>query len=128
MGQGGAYHIENGFYCDFMDARADQWFPPDWKRRVVGFPGQAGVVAMHPVDAASSKLVATAPSRVDKRMGRRPHHRGSKDINTVVALVRSGQMELDEVMDRCRTIDMESAYVAELTSVEAEVARRIGGV
>ena len=40
----------------------------------------------------------------------------------------SGQMELDEVMDRCRTIDMESAYVAELTSVEAEVARRIGGV
>lgn len=128
MGQGGAYHIENGFYCDFIDASADRWFPPDWKQRVVGFPGQDGVVAMHPLDAASAKLVATAQSRVDKRMGRRPHHRGSKDIDTVAALIRSGQMELAEVMDRCRTIDMEPAYLAELASVEAEVVRRIGEV
>ncbi len=125
MGQGRAYHVENGFYCDFVDASADQWFPPGWKQRLVNFPGLNGVSAMHSVDAASAKLVATAQSRVDKRMGRRPHDRGSKDMDTVVALVRSGCMRLEDVTVRSRMIDMEPAYLAELAKVEMEVSMRV---
>ncbi|MEQ1934130.1 MAG: hypothetical protein ABL962_09655 [Fimbriimonadaceae bacterium] len=124
MGQGGAYHIENGFYCDFIDARADQWFPPGWKHRLISFPECDGVFAIQPLDAASAKLVATAQSRVDKRLGRRPHDRGTKDIDTVVALIRSGMLGLGDIIERSRLIDMEPAYLAELAKVEAEVASK----
>jgi hypothetical protein len=124
MGQGGPYHIANGFYCDFIDANADQWFPPGWRSRWIAFPNIESVFAMNPVDAASTKLVATAQSRVDRRLGRRPADRGSKDIDTVTALLRSGCLRLEEVIARSRTIDLEPAYLAELAQVESEVATR----
>jgi hypothetical protein len=125
MGKGREYHLENGFYCDFVDARADEWFPPGWKQRVVPFQGHANVYAMHPVDSSAAKLVATAHSRVDKRMGRRLHDRGSKDIDTVVALVSSGHVDWQEVTNRNREISLESAYLAELAKVETEVVKCI---
>jgi len=125
MGKGREYHLENGFYCDFVDARADEWFPPGWKQRVVPFQGHANVYSMHPVDSSAAKLVATAHSRVDKRMGRRLHDRGSKDIDTVVALVSSGHVDWQEVTNRNREISLESAYLAELAKVETEVVKCI---
>lgn len=125
MGEGREYHLENGFYCDFVDARVDEWFPPGWKQRVVPFPGHANVYAMHPIDSLAAKLVATAHSRVDKRMGRRLHDRGPKDIDTVVALVRFGHVELNPIIARMDEIELPPAYLAELASVVAEVRRQI---
>ncbi len=125
MGRGHSYHNENGFYCDFVDARKDEWFPPGWKQRLVAFPGHAGVFAMHPVDATATKLVATAHARVDKRMGRRPHDRGSKDIDTVVALVRSRYVDWSQVKARMNEIDLPPAYLAALDTVEKEVLNQV---
>lgn len=126
MGKGREYHLENGFYCDFVDARADEWFPLGWKQRVVPFQGHANVYAMHPVDSSAAKLVATAHSRVDKRMGRRLHDRGSKDIDTVVALVSFGHVDLSPIIARMDKIELPPAYLAELGSVVAEVRRQVG--
>ena len=126
MGQGREYHLENGFYCDFVDAQADGWFPRGWKERLVAFPGHANVCAMHPVDASAAKLVATAHSRVDKRMAKRLHDRGLKDIDTVVALVRFGYVVLDQVIARLDEIALTPAYLAELDLVVAEVRRQVG--
>lgn len=53
MGQGCEYHVESGFYGDFIDSRADEWFPSGWKQRLVPFSGHDNVFAMHPIDAAS---------------------------------------------------------------------------
>lgn len=43
MGEGRAYHQENGFYCDFIDARADYGFPLGWKSRLVASAGCSGI-------------------------------------------------------------------------------------
>jgi hypothetical protein len=125
LGEGGAYHSKKGFFCDFVDARADQWFPPGWKERCVRFPKVDCAYAMHPVDAAAAKLVATAHARVDRRLGRRPIDRGSKDTRTVLALIRAGCLTLETVISRSRTIDLEPAYLAELAAVEGEIRRLI---
>ena len=118
MGQGRTYHQEHGYYCDFVDAHADAWFPSRWKERVVPFPGVPGVFALDPVDAAAAKLVATAHSRVDTRLGRRRADRGTKDIDTLVALVSSGRLRLGDVSERIQEIELDGPYRAETSIVE----------
>ena len=125
MGQGREYHLEHGFYCDFVDPRADDWFPRGWKERLVAFPEQDNVFAMHPVDACAAKLVATAHSRVDKRLAKRLHDRGLKVIDTVVALVLFGYVDMDQVITRMDEISLTPAYLAEVALVVAEVHRQV---
>ncbi len=128
MGQSRQYHIDHGFYCDFVDARADGWFPLGWKQRIIPFPGIENVFAMQATDVAAAKLVASAHSRVDFRMGRRTHDRGSKDIETVAALLTSGRLAEDDIIQRIKSIELEPAYVAEIGQVLVQLRQMLGGV
>lgn len=78
-----------------------------------------------PSTPPAAKLVATAHSRVDKRMGWRLSDRGSKDINTVVALLRGGHIDLDQVITRLDEINLLPSYIAELSSVIIEVRTQV---
>ena len=125
LGQGRQYHLENGFYCDFVDARADGWFPRGWKRRLIPFNGFHQVFAMRASDVAAAKLAATAHSRVDVRMARREHDRGMKDIETVVALLSAGHLNDFEITESIRSIEMEPAYISELAVIFEDVQRLV---
>lgn len=126
MGQGRAYHLEHGYYCDFVDARADAWFPRRWKERLVSFPGIEEAFALDPVDAAAAKLIATAHARVDVRFGRRHADRGDKDMDTIVALVSSGRLKMHAISERLREVDLDGPYLAEVAVVERLVIERYG--
>lgn len=125
MGQGRQYHQVNGFYCDFIDARADGWFPRGWKQRLITLEGLHNVFAMRANDVAATKLAATAHSRVDVRMARRMHDRGMKDIETVVALLRAGHLTELEITESIRCIDMAPAYISELAVIFEDVQRLV---
>jgi hypothetical protein len=76
-------------------------------------PGFDRVFALHPMDMAVSKVIATASSRIEKRFGRRAADRGMKDINTLVALVRAGYLDGGELVREVNRLELESAMIAE---------------
>lgn len=126
MGEGRQYHQDHGFYCDFVDAKADRWFPQGWRQRLLPFGGFEDVFAMQAADVVAAKLVATAHSRVDKRMGRRPHDRGTKDIETATALLHARLVNESEIVERMHSIGLDPACLAELAAVWVEVHQRLG--
>jgi hypothetical protein len=124
LGKEQEYHRTHGFYGDFVDLRMAEQFPEGWRDRLVPMPGFDNVFALHPMDMAVSKVVATASSRLDKRFGRRPADRGLKDINTLVVLVRAGRLDGDELERRVRALEHAPALVVECGQVLREVQAR----
>ena len=127
LGKEQEYHLTHGFYGDFVDLRMAEQFPAGWRGRLVPMPGFDNVLALHPLDMAVSKVVATASSRLDKRFGRRPADRGLKDINTLVALIRCGRLEAAELERQVCALDQTPALIAECTGVLREVRERTAG-
>ena len=80
---------------------------------------------MHPLDATAAKRVATAHSRVDKRMGKRSSDRGYKDIDTVVALIRFGLLDVKDIVEKANSIQFTPSYLAELDLVLREVSNLV---
>jgi len=113
LGKEQEYHITHGFYGDFVDLRMAEQFPAGWRERPVPMPGCDNVFALHPMDMAVSKVVATASSRLDKRFGRRPADRGLKDINTLVALIRAGRLDREELEQRVQALEHAPALIME---------------
>jgi hypothetical protein len=113
FGEDKEYHTTHGYYGDFVDLRMADQFPEGWRERLVPMPGFASVFALHPMDMAVSKVVATASSRLDKRFARRPADRGLKDINTLVALIRAGRLDNEELDRRVRALDHAPAMIVE---------------
>lgn len=124
LGEDKEYHTHHGFYGDFVDLRMADQFPAGWRDRLVPMPGFDNVFALHPTDMAVSKVVATASSRLDKRFGRRPADRGLKDINTLVALIRAGRLDREDLERRVRALEFESAMVVECGGVLREIMER----
>ncbi len=117
LGEDNEYHTTHGFYGDFVDLRMAEGFPAGWRDRLVPMPGFENVFALHPLDMAVSKVIATASSRIDKRFGRRAADRGLKDINTLVALIRAGRIEAAELARQVCRLDHESAMTVECSNV-----------
>lgn len=117
LGEDNEYHITHGFYGDFVDLRMAGGFPDGWRDRLVPMPGFQNVFALHPMDMAVSKVVATASSRIDKRFGRRAADRGMKDINTLVALIRAGRLDAAELARGVHRLEHESAMIVECGKV-----------
>jgi hypothetical protein len=113
LGEDNEYHTTLGFYGDFVDLRMAEGFPAGWRERLVPMPGFENVFALHPMDMAVSKVIATASSRIDKRFGRRAADRGMKDINTLVALIQAGKLDLLELARQVRLLDHEPAMTVE---------------
>ena len=113
LGKEQSYHIANGYYGDFVDLRMAEGFPKGWRERLVPMPGFDRVFALHPMDMAVSKVIATASSRLEKRFGRRAADRGMKDINTLVALIRAGYLDGGELVREVNLLELESAMIAE---------------
>ena len=124
LGKEQEYHLTHGFYGDFVDLRLAEQFPEGWRERLVPMPEFENVFALHPLDMAVSKVVATASSRLDKRFGRRPADRGLKDINTLVALIRTGRLDRDALESQVRALEFESDMVVECGQVLREVQAR----
>lgn len=117
LGEDNDYHTTHGFYGDFVDLRMAEGFPEGWRARLVPMPGFENVFALHPMDMAVSKVIATASSRIDKRFRRRAADRGMKDINTLVALIRAGRLDAQELARQVRRLDHESAMLVECGNV-----------
>jgi len=117
LGEDNAYHVTHGFYGDFVDLRMAEGFPEGWRERLVPMPGFENVFALHPMDMAVSKVIATAKSRIDRRFGRRAADRGMKDINTLVALIRAGYLDAAELTRQVRRLDHEAAMIVECGNV-----------
>lgn len=117
LGEDNTYHTTHGFYGDFVDLRMAEGFPAGWRDRLVPMPGFENVFALHPMDMAVSKVIATASSRIDKRFGRRAADRGMKDINTLVALIRAGCLDGDELARQVGHLDHEPAMIVECARV-----------
>lgn len=118
LGKEQGYHNTHGYYGDFVDLRMAEGFPLGWRERLVPMPGFDNVFALHPMDMAVSKVIATASSRIDKRFGRRAADRGMKDINTLVALIRVGCLDGDELAREVNRLDdLQPAMIVECNSV-----------
>ena len=117
LGKEQSYHSTHGFYGDFVDLRMAEGFPEGWRDRLVPMPGFENVFALHPMDMAVSKVIATASSRIDRRFGRRAADRGMKDINTLVALIRAGYLNASELTLQVRHLDQEAAMTVECGNV-----------
>ncbi len=117
LGKEQSYHTTHGFYGDFVDLRMAEGFPKGWRERLVPMPGFDNVFALHPMDMAVSKVIATANSRIDKRFGRRAADRGMKDINTLAALVRAGYLDGGELARQVSRLDHESSMIVECSLV-----------
>jgi hypothetical protein len=117
LGEDNEYHNTHGYYGDFVDLRMAEGFPQGWRDRLVPMPGFDTVFALHPMDMAVSKVIATASSRIDKRFGRRAADRGMKDINTLVALIRAGCLDGERLVREVNRLDFESAMIVECGSV-----------
>ena len=94
LGKDQAFHNATGHYGDFVDLRLSESFPSGWRERLVPMPGFENVFALEPVDMAVTKVAATARSRLWRRLGKGGVERGMKDINTIVALLKGGRMNL----------------------------------
>jgi len=121
LGKEQSYHTTHGFYGDFVDLRMADGFPEGWRERLVPMPGFDNVFALHPMDMAVSKVIATASSRIDKRFGRRAADRGMKDINTLVALIRAGCLDGGKLASEVNRLDLQPAMIVECASVLATV-------
>jgi hypothetical protein len=117
LGEDNEYHTTHGYYGDFVDLRMAEGFPTGWRERLVPMPGFENVFALHPMDMAVSKVIATASSRIDKRFGRRAADRGMKDINTLVALIQAGKLAPMELARQVRLLDHEPAMTVECGNV-----------
>ena len=117
LGKEQIYHTTHGYYGDFVDLRMAEGFPTGWRERLVSMPGFENVFALHPMDMAVSKVIATASSRIDKRFGRRAADRGMKDINTLVALIQAGKLDPMELARQVRLLDHEPAMTVECGNV-----------
>lgn len=117
LGEDNLYHITHGYYGDFVDLRMAESFPVGWRERLVPMPGFENVFALHPMDMAVSKVVATASSRIQKRFGRRDADRGMKDINTLVTLIRANLLNGEELARQLQKLDHESAMIVECGNV-----------
>jgi hypothetical protein len=117
LGEDNEYHTTHGFYGDFVDLRMAEGFPEGWRERLVQMSGFENVFALHPMDMAVSKVIATASSRIDKRFGRRSADRGMKDINTLVALIIAGHLDGEQLAREVGRLDHEPAMMVECGSV-----------
>ena len=72
---------------------------------MIAVPGLDRVFALEPHDAAAAKLLATAASRLDRRMGRSVIDRGLKDIVVVSRLADLGMLNLEEIRRRLMSHD-----------------------
>ena len=114
LGSDSEYDAAHGFHCDFVDARlARDCFPPGWRERLVPVAGFDEVFALGTADAAAAKLLATAFSRLNRRMGRGSADRGTKDIRAVAALLHAGLLDLIELQQRLESVELPPALIIE---------------
>lgn len=124
LGEDNEYHLENGYYGDFVDLRLADVFPDGWRDRLVPMAGFENVVALHPMDMAVSKVNASARSRLDFRFGRREADRGMKDINLLVTLILAGYLDIRKLEERVRLLDNEPACIVECGQVMNAIIAR----
>ena len=118
LGSDSEYDVAHGFHADFTDARiAGDCFPPGWKQRLVPVAGFDAVFALSTSDTAAAKLLATAFSRLNRRMGRGTADRGMKDIRAVAALLRARLLDPVELQERLESVELPPALVVEAGKV-----------
>ncbi len=121
LGSDSEYDTAHGFHADFVDARiARDCFPLGWQQRLVPFTGFAAVFALSTADTAAAKLLATAFSRLNRRMGRGTADRGTKDIHAVAALLRASLLDPVELRERLESVELPPALVVEAGTVLEE--------
>lgn len=121
LGSGSAYDAATGFHGDFVDDRISRdFFPPGWPARLVKVAGFDGVFALSTGDNAAAKLLATASSRLNRRLGGAAADRGTKDIRTIAALLRAGLLRAAELSERVESVEMSPALMVEAGTVLAE--------
>jgi len=125
FGEDHTYHRETGYYADFVDLRLSENFPTGWMERVVPFSEFNNVFAIAPVDAAVTKLMATAHSRLLKRLGRSSIDRGSKDISAIVAIIKSGYATTNAIQKLLDTVDLEPSMVVEVAAVMTQIEHQL---
>jgi hypothetical protein len=125
FGEDNAYHAATGHYGDFVDLRLADAFPKDWRQRLVPVLGCENVFGIDPVDMAVTKVAATARSRLSRRLGGEMPDRGLKDINTIVALLKTGRIARDEFQRRYDTMDYAPALIVESSNVIQEILRMV---
>lgn len=124
-GQDQSYHQATGYYADFVDFRLSETFPTGWLERLVPFPVFNNVFALSPTDTAATKVIATAHSRLLKRLGRSSTDRGLKDVDAIVAIVMSGHADIKSIRRLLDTVDMEPAMLVEVNEVLGQIERRL---
>ena len=118
LGSDSEYDATHGFHADFTDARiACDCFPTGWQQRLVPVPGFDAVFALSTSDTAAAKLLATAFSRLNRRMGRGTADRGMKDIQAVAALLRARLLDPVELQERLESVELPPALVVEAGKV-----------
>lgn len=125
LGRERAYHAATGHYGDFVDLRLADAFPKDWRQRLVPVLGCENVFGIDPVDMAVTKVAATARSRLSRRLGGEMPDRGLKDINTIVALLKTGRIARDEFQRRYDAMDYAPALIVESSNVIQEILRMV---
>ena len=114
FGSDSEYDAAHGFHGDFVDARlARDCFAPGWRERLVPAAGFDSIFALGTADAAAAKLLATAFSRLNRRMGRGSADRGTKDIRAVAALLRAGLLDPNELQERLESVELPPALIVE---------------
>ena len=114
LGSDSEYDTANGFHADFVDARiALDCFPPGWQQRLVPVAGYDAIVALSTAHTAAAKLLATAFSRLNRRMGCGTPDRGTKDIHAVAALLRASLLDPVELRERLESVELPPALVVE---------------
>ena len=127
FGEDRAWHVETGHFGDFVDLRFAEIFPIGWRERLVPMAGFENVFALHPLDMAATKVVATASSRLSRRMGGNTPDRGLKDINTIVALIRAGRLDFSSLESRVNALDLSPALTVECGRVMGEIQGMTNG-
>ena len=114
LGSDSEYDASHGVHGDFVDAGlARDCFPVGWRDRLVPVSGFDSVLALGTTDAAAAKLLATAFSRLNRRMGRSNADRATKDIRAVAALLRAGLLDPIELQQRLESVELPPALTVE---------------
>ena len=122
FGSGSAYDLATGFHGDFVDYQISfGFFPPGWPVRLVPVLEFAGVFALSLGDNAAAKLLATAHTRLNRRMGGGAADRGAKDIQTVTSLLRKGLLAGSELERLISSVRLSPAMIVEAGAVVEEV-------
>ena len=121
FGEAQAYERLHGFSADFVDLRASGMFAAGWRDRLTALPDFDDVVALEAVDVAANKVMATAQARILKRLGKRQEDRGTKDINTVAALLAHKLIDLAELNTRIQSLDFDHSVVAQASTVIKQI-------